>query len=189
MEAKKIILLIISVILIIIAIFMNVMPLHQDSKPESSFEITKEDYEEWDTILLKQKYNNSAQAEERYAAVFVYSGNMGEMKQYLIEDKRNIDITVPADSNYIISLPANSTVAYSWNIRNERKRIISFDQLTQTENPMTKNDQGKVGVSYARQNFYFHGEETGREKLVMRYEHLTEQREDTIELTFRIKVE
>lgn len=189
MGAKKIILLLISVILVISVMVINVMPIQKESKSELSYEITKEEYEEWDLVLMKQKYISSTQADERYAAVFIYSGNEGELKQYLIENDGNINITVPAESKYVISLPANSTVAYSWNIKNEMNdRIIVFDQLTQTENPMPKKDIGKVGVSYARQNFYFHSKESGIGKLVMGYEHVTEQRDDTIEVTFHIKI-
>ncbi len=189
MGAKKIILLMISFILVISVIVTNTITVHKDSEPESVNGIMKEDNEEWDLVLQKQKYLKSDRSDESYVAVIVYHNNEAEMKQFLVENKGTINITVPKDSNYIISLPANSTVAYSWNRKNEiNDRVVAFDQQSWTENPMPKKDMGKVGVSYARQNFYFHTKEKGKEKLIMRYEHLTEQREEFLEVTFHIKV-
>ena len=67
------------------------------------------------------------------------------------------------------------------------KGNLKFDQQSQTECPIPLKDAGKVGVSYARQNFYFHSSRKDTEKLIMRYEHLSEQREDFFEVNMQIR--
>ena len=54
MEVKKVVLLMISVILVLSVIFVNMVPIYEDSKPALNSVFTKEEYEEWDHILQKQ---------------------------------------------------------------------------------------------------------------------------------------
>jgi predicted secreted protein len=162
----------------------------KESTPELSYEFTKSEYEEWDHVLPSQNYLNPEENDKKCVAVITYKNNKASMKQYLIENNGTIHLTVPEDSNYIISLHANSTVAYTWNIMNEYSdKVLHLDQRSWTKTPMPEEDNGKVGVSYDRQNFYFRTIASCREKLVMRYEHQSEEREEFFEATFKVKIE
>jgi len=152
------------------------------------FEIS--DTQNIDETLINQKYCYSTHIDKEYIAIVTYKSKNASMRQYLISKDGIIDLTIPKDSDFIISLHANRTIAYTWNIKNNLDNgVIQFKNRSWIDIPMPESEKGKTGVNYGRQNFYFKSIESGNEKVVMRYEHETEKRNEFFEVTLNIKIE
>jgi len=148
------------------------------------------DIENIDETLSNQKYAYSTNIENKYVAVITYQSKTASLMQYLIGKYGTVDLTVPKDSSFIISLPANRTIAYTWNIEKVIDNgVIQFANRSWIEIPMPESEKGKEGANYDRQNFYFKPLKSGDEKVVLRYEHQTEQQDDFFEITFNVKIE
>lgn len=142
-----------------------------------------------DKILSSQKYLYSTDTNKKYIALITYKSKNVSINQYLIRKDGAIDLSVPEDSQFVISLPANRTIAYTWNIKNNiNNGIIQFDKRSWIEIPMPAKIE-TTGDNYDRQNFYFSPLKTGNEKLVIRYEHQTQQQNEYFEVTINIKIE
>ncbi|MBC8059477.1 MAG: protease inhibitor I42 family protein [Clostridiaceae bacterium] len=99
-------------------------------------------------------------------------------------------MTVSKDSPFIVSLPANRTIAYTWNIKNSiDDKVIQFVNRSWIGIPLPKSEEHKDGADYARQNFYFKPIKASNQKIVMRYEHKTMENNEFFEITFNIKIE
>jgi predicted secreted protein len=142
-----------------------------------------------DKTLSNQRYSYSTNI-KKYVAVVTYQSKNASIKQYLINNDGTVNFTVPKDSHFIISLPANRIITYTWNIKNNIDNgVIKFESRSWIDIPMPRSERGTVGMNYDRQNFYFKTIKSGNEKVVMRYEHQTEQRSEFFEITFNIKIE
>lgn len=140
-----------------------------------------------DKTLSNQKYSYSTNTDKKYISVITHHSKNATINQYLINKDGKVDLTIDKDSNFIISLPANRTITYTWNIKNSiDKGIIQLDNRSWIDIPIPKSEKGNDGTSYDRQNFYFNPIKEGNEKIVMRYEHETEQRDEYFEITFNI---
>lgn len=107
-----------------------------------------------------------------------------------MEKDESVDLVLPKGSLFIVSLHANRTIAYTWNVRNNIDNgIIQLENRTWIEIPLPKSEKGKAGANYDRQNFYFEPLKSGSEKIVLRYEHQTEQSNESFEFTFNIEVQ
>ena len=143
-----------------------------------------------DKTLSNQSYSYYIYTDKKYVAVVTYQSENASINQYLINKDGTLDLTVPKDTNFIISLPANRTVAYTWNIKDGiHNGVIQFVNRSWIGIPMPKSEEGKDGANYDRQNFYFKPIKSGNQKMVMRYEHQTEQRDEFFEVTFNISIE
>lgn len=159
-------------------------------KEQDSYNFKIEDLKNMDNILSSQKYLYSTSVNKKYIAVITYKSEDAVVKQYLVSRDKEIDLNIPKDSSFVISLPANQTIAYTWNAKNDINReIIRFENRSLMDVASPKPPKDSTGVSYARQNFYFGSLKSGSEKLVMRYEHKTEWREDSFQIQFNIKVD
>lgn len=143
-----------------------------------------------DNTLSKQTYCYTKNVDEKYVAVIIYNSNNASMNQYLINKGEAFDITVPKECKFILSIPANPIITYTWNIKNDFKNgIIEFEDRSWINIPTPKFEQKSIEINYDRQNFYFNPIKSGNEKLVMRYEHDKEQRNEFFEITFNINIE
>jgi predicted secreted protein len=143
-----------------------------------------------DNTLRKQRYSYSTNTDKKYAAVITYQSKNATMNQYFVNKDGTVDLTIPKNSLFIVSLPANRTIAYTWNIKNSIDNgIIHFENRSWIDIPMPKSSKRTTGDNYDRQNFYFKPLKSGSEKLVMRYEPQTEQSNYCFEVTFNIKIE
>lgn len=116
--------------------------------------------------------------------------NLTDIFQFLINKDGSLDINIPKGSSFILSLPANRTVTYTWNIKNTIENgIIRTDSRSWIEIPLPRSAKGKDGANYDRQNFYFNTVNSGNEKIVLRYEPQTEQGNEYFEITFNVKIE
>lgn len=143
-----------------------------------------------DSILSDQKFIYSTNTEKKYAAVISYKLDVASLKQYPVENSGTVDLTIPKGSNFILSLPANKTIAYTWNIKDENaEESVRFENRTWIEVDSPKPPKDSTGVDYSRQNFHFRALKEGNTKIVMRYEHQTEERNEYFEITFNIKIQ
>lgn len=166
----------------------NVLLNEQNSKLLNyNFKIA--DLKNIDNTLSNQKYSYSTNIDKNYVAVITYQSKNASINQYLVNKNGTVDFTVPKGSLFIISLPANRTITYTWNIKNSiDNRIIKFENRSWTKIPMPKSEKSASGVNYDRQDFYFRPLKAGNEKVVLRYEHQTEQTDDFFEITFNVKI-
>lgn len=143
-----------------------------------------------DNTLSDQKYSYSTYIDKKFIAVITYKSEKASIEQYLINKDGEIDLTASKDSNFIISLPANRTITYTWNVKNTiNKGIVQLENRSWIEIPIPDSENGKDGVNYDRQNFYFKPLKSGKQKIVMRYEHQTEQQDESFEITLNIKIQ
>lgn len=168
---------------------LNVLLDEQNSKlPNYNFKIG--DLKNIDKTLSKQKYSYSTDVDKKYVAVITYQSKTASTNQYLVTKDGTVDLTVPKGSLLIVSLPANRTVAYAWNIKNSIDNgVIKLINRSWIDIPISESEKDKTGVSYDRQNFYFKPLKSGAEKIVMRYEHQTIQNDEFFELTFNVKIQ
>lgn len=189
MRFKKYILgmLIISLILVI-GCSKNVFLDEQNGKLLNyNFKISR--FSNIEKTLEKQRYSYSTNIDKKYVAVITYKSKKATIKQYAVSRDELLDVTVPIGSSFVISLPANRTIAYTWNIKNNiDNKIINFENRSWIRIPMPKAFRGMEGSNYDRQNFYFKPLKSGSEKLVMRYEHKNEERDEFFEITINIKI-
>lgn len=147
------------------------------------------DLENIDKTLRNLRYSYSTNIDKKYAAVITCQSKKALINQYLVNKDGIVDCTVTKDSNIIISLPANRTIAYTWNIKNNLDNgVIQLENRTWINIPIPESEKGKTGVNYDRQNFYYKTIKAGNEKIIIRYEHQTEQRDEYFEITFNIKI-
>lgn len=141
-----------------------------------------------DKTLSKQRYSYSTNIDKECVAVIIYKSKNAAMKQYYVDDYGgNVDITVPKDSKFIISLHESCTITYTWGITNNIDNgVIKLKNRSWIEIPMPKSERGKCGENFNRQNFYFEPLKSGSEKIVMRYEHETLSEQPYKEITFNI---
>lgn len=187
---KPIFRLLLIVSLLIITGCSNNVLLNEERDRILNYEFKVSDTKNIDKTLSKQRYSYSTDIYKKFAAVVTYKSKDASMKQYLINEDGTVDLTIPKDSNFIISLPANRIIAYTWNIKNSiDTELISFENRSWIHIPMPKSSRNTEGDNYDRQNFYFKPLKSGSQKIVMRYEHQTEQREESFEITFNITIE
>jgi predicted secreted protein len=142
-----------------------------------------------DDILSNQKFIYSTNTDRKYIAVITNKLDIASLKQYPVEKDGTVDLTIPKGSNFVLSLPANKTIAYTWNIKSEdNEGNIRFDSRAWIEVDSSKPPKNSVGIDYSRQNFHFRALKEGNTKLVMRYEHQTEESNEYFEVTINIKI-
>lgn len=186
---KSIFILILTLVLFIEGCSSNVM-LDEENSNLLNYEFKISNEEKMDKILSNQKYSYSTNADKKFVAVIIYDSKNASIQQCLINNKQILDLVIPKESKFIISLPANRIITYTWNIKNQLKNnIIEFVDRSWIEIDAPKLQKGQVGVNYDRQNFYFKSIESGNQDLVMRYKHETEEREDFFEITLNITIE
>lgn len=143
-----------------------------------------------DNTLSKQTYCYTKCVDKKYVAVIIYNSDTASMNQYAINKDGTVDITIPKDCGFILSLPANRTITYTWNIKNNFENgIIEFEDRSWIYIPIPRFEQKSIEINYDRQNFYFEPIKLGNEKLVMRYEYERGQRNKFFEITFNIKIQ
>lgn len=168
----------------------NSVMLDEENSNLLNYEFKISNEEKMDKILSNQKYSYSTNIDKKFIAVIIYDSKNASIQQYLINNKQILDLVIPKESKFIISLPANRIITSTWNIKNELKNdVIEFLDRSWIEIGTPKLQKGQEGMNYDRQNFYFKSIESGNQDLVMRYEHQTEEREDFFEVTLNIIIE
>lgn len=141
-----------------------------------------------DKSLKKQRYAYSTNRDKKYVAVINYQDKNASIGQYIIDNNGTKDLTISRDCQFVISLGRNSTVEYSWNIKNNIDNgIIKLEKQTLIEIPPPK--EPNPGENYDRQNFFFKCLKPGSEKILLRYENETQKSDQYFEITLNIKIE
>lgn len=166
----------------------NILFDEQDSK-SLNYKFKIQDLDNIDKTLQKQKYSYSTNRENKYIAIITYKSKDASMNQYIIDNNGTKELTIPEDTEFIISLDRNSTITYTWNIKNNIDNgIIKLLQQSFIDIP-TGTKKPKPGEDYDRQNLYFKSLKSGNEKLVLRYEHNTDPKNEYFEITLNIKIQ
>lgn len=140
-------------------------------------------------ILINQKYTFSKDSNKKIVSIIFLDGKKAKVKEYNISNGGTIDIIAPPNTDFIISLPIFTTVAYTWNIKNDiEDDAIIFISKSRIE-LFSSNYKKDDGSGYGRENFFFHASDKGTQKLCLRYEHETglnpEYYESTINITLK----
>lgn len=164
--------------------------LDEQSSKLLNYDFKISDIRNIDKTLSKQRYSYSTYIDKKFVAVIIYKSKNASMQQFSINKDGTVDLTISKNANFIISLPANRTITYSWNIKNDiDSGIVQFENWSWIDIPMPKAEKGSTGTNYDRQNFYFKPLKQGNQKIVIRYEHQTEQRDEFFEITLNIKIQ
>jgi len=144
-----------------------------------NYEFKIKDFNSMDDIMSKQRYLYTTDIDKTYVAIAVYESPNTSMKQYLVQKDKTVDLTISKDSTFVISLYANSTVAYTWNIKNDiNNELIKFIKKSKIDIPLPNPKIHSDGTNYGRENFSFKSLKVGSEKIVLRYEHQTDQQNE-----------
>ncbi|MDT8717758.1 protease inhibitor I42 family protein [Clostridium sp. 19966] len=191
MKHKKLIL-VPLIMLFIFAIFYSLKQVYFDDKDSNhvNYDFRISNLKDMDKSLSRQSYYYTVSSDKVYIALITYKENKASMKQYLVNENGSIDLTISKDNNFIISLHANSTIAYTWNIKSSlNNKVIKFDKKSSISIPTPKSDYGKDGVNHSRENFYFNTLNAGSEKIDLRYESKVRKNSEFIDITFDINIE
>ena len=142
-----------------------------------------------DKILSNQRYAYTTKSGNNYAAVIIIQSKNASINQYLVKNNGSLNLTLPKDCEFVISLHENSVISYTWNINNNIDNgIIEFENRSKVEIPMPRSEKGKTGINYDRQNFYFKSLKAGSEKIIMKYESKSMQNFEPFYITFNIDI-
>lgn len=190
---KRYIISIISILIIfpVFATGCSKQVLIDDYKSKSlNYNFTIANVKNIDKTLSKQKYIYSAYSNRKYVAIITYKSHKASIKQYPLDNHETLELTIPKDSKFVISLHANSTTIYTWNIKNNIDNgIIQLENRSWINIPLPLEDRHASGASYDRQNFYFKPLKEGNEQVIMRYEHQTMETNGYFEAVFNIKIQ
>lgn len=124
--------------------------------------------------------------------VVVKDGWLLKFKKYNISEKGSININIPKNSEFILSLHANVTIAYRWDILGSTApKIIEYlgDSYVEPHDYKIHFRQLK-GESPRRQNLWFKSLDKGADKLDLRYRHNeTPQNEYHYDITVNLIIE
>lgn len=142
-----------------------------------------------DKLLSNQRFNYSTDINKKYISVILLEKNTAYVEEHIVTDGGTTDITIPQNTNFIISLHANNTIAYTWNIKNNLDAdTINFGKKTKISIPTPLFKPRTDGDNYDRENLYFKSLNKGNEKLVLRYEHEEGQNTQFFESTLNINI-
>jgi len=146
------------------------------------------DSEKLDEILQKQRYTFSKDSTKKIISIIFLNGKQAKIKEYITSNEDILDIIVPPNTDFIISLPIFTTVTYTWNIKNDIEDdtiiFISKSRINFFSSSAKKTD----GEGYGRENFYFNASDERTQKLCFRYEHETGIYPEYYDLTINISL-
>jgi len=142
-----------------------------------NYEFKIKDFNSMDDIMSKQRYLYTTDIDKTYVAIAVYESPNTSMKQYLVQKDKTVDLTISKDSTY------------TWNIKNDiNNELIKFIKKSKIDIPLPNPKIHSDGTNYGRENFSFKSLKVGSEKIVLRYEHQTDQQNEFFEITINIKI-
>lgn len=190
---KKHIFILIGTITIIVLLFVIKYSKHvfvdkyNDKLLNYNFKISN--FNKEDKILSRQRYAYTTRLVEKYIAVIIVQSHKASIKQYLIKNNEVLNLSIPQNCQFVISLYANRTITYTWNIKNNiDNNIIKLESRSWIDIPTPISERGYKGTSYDRQNLYFKSLKTGNEKIIMKYEHITKKDSEPFNITLNINI-
>lgn len=139
--------------------------------------------------LLTHNYEISTDSNFKNLYLVTSDNNHFNFKKYSVKENETLEITIPKNKEFIISLHANLTIAAKWNLGHD-SNILKFKKVDWIELNKTKYKDiihAPTGYSLARQFFYFNSKNKGNEVLTFVYKHNTED-EEYFKFDIKIKV-
>lgn len=130
-----------------------------------------------DLWLENHKYINPIDGSEN---IYIIIDNKGLLKfhQYNINNNDSINITIPKNSKFIISLYENSAITAKWDIINElNPNVIKFIEYKKI-NPFEINPKKRDGQSNSRNFMYFQSGNEGEGTINLGYRHIDENEDN-----------
>jgi|GEM_PF-3229796 len=127
-----------------------------------------------DDILNNYNFKISKSVDSKIFYIAFLKNNNVTLKDYKVANGGIININCKVNEEFIVSLHANSTIAYSWTTDNNfDNSVLKFEKQTKIKGSGNyKNNNNTIGTSYRRQNFYFKTLKSGDVKLPFKYCHL-----------------
>ena len=144
------------------------------------------------TWWIKHHYYVNATNGTKNVYVIVKDGWLLKFKKYNINKNGSISIKIPKNSEFILSLHANVTIAYNWEIlSNSEPSIIEYLGGSYVEPPEYNIHFRQLkGESPRRQNLWFKSLNKGSSNLSLRYRHIeTPQDEYNYDITVNLIIE
>lgn len=125
-----------------------------------------------DSILKKQRFTYSLHINKKILSIITLGGKYATVKEMEFYPNKVVNIDIPANTNFILSLPTHTTVTYTWNmLENHQASLVKFNNKTSIELPMPIKYIGADGAGYGRENFYFKTlSQHGTQRLIFRYQ-------------------
>ncbi|MCM1988224.1 protease inhibitor I42 family protein [Oceanirhabdus seepicola] len=169
---KLFIILLIMFFLLSIGCGQSQNQIQKDVKKLLEYDFSYNDISKINNKLCNQKYSYTTKANKKIISVITLDNGKAHVKEYEVFEDGVIDIEIPS-KQFIISFHANSTVLYTWNIKNSNdlkmNEIIEIKNKDKIKIPFESNDVD--GENYDRENFLFEAKKEGTQKIIFRYEH------------------
>lgn len=141
-----------------------------------------------DKFLIDKKFDISTDSNKRIVYIASPESDENIFDRYEISNNGIINVNVELGKKFVISLHANRTIAYEWNIKNNiDNSILNFEKKTKFYVPV-KNKEKSIGMDYSRQNFHFKSLNKGNQNIVLMYEHIGSSRPDYFKITINVNV-
>lgn len=119
-------------------------------------------------ILKNHEYKKSYDG-SGIVYIIRYEPPITKFEHYKLNKNENLDLVIPKDTEFTVSLYSNSTRPYKWKINQGiDSKIIEYKGNNVIE-PHDFIFTSKKGYSSRRQNFNFKAKAVGNEKFVLKY--------------------
>jgi len=148
----------------------NKLDYESNSVKPSSYKIYSDSLD--DKLLSTENFDVSIDSNK--TIVYIQSLKSNKLTLYKYECTNNgvMNISIEENTNFVISLHANSIISYDWNIKNNiDNSVLKFEKKTKLKVPF-QNHKQLIGVNNDRQNFYFKTLKKGNQNIILKYEHI-----------------
>ncbi|MDD3224538.1 MAG: protease inhibitor I42 family protein [Clostridium sp.] len=140
-----------------------------------------------DKFLDNEKFHFSKDINKKIIYVVFSKSNENTINEYSITNNYVLNITGKPNEELVISLPANNTVAYTWNIKSNINNSILLLQKKSKMKPINI-PSNKIGLDYTRENFYFKLIKEGNQTIKLKYEHINSPRAENFTITINLSI-
>lgn len=161
------------------------------SNTVSNIDLHSSEYSKFDNILKNQQYTKPINSESKPVTIIIYNSkdlSIISEKEYYISNNNSVDISLDNDCSFIISLPINPTVTYSWNTVNvDKNSLFELKNTSTVDLPHdTKDINMPEGVGVSRQNFYFSTVNKGSQSIGFEFKSTVYKSVDNFKITINI---
>lgn len=170
-----------------IGLFVVIYGSREEYDPPITYDETKTPFQ---NKLMKYSYepNNSI---GNTISMYIIKGTEEDLNfdKIMVSEGKDITLNIKKDEAFIISLPANRTVAAKWIFKSDdstsNNLILEKEEWLNTFKIIPKNS---TGVSYARQFFYFKAISIKNIMLKFEYTPNEKQKDDSQNCYFKFKI-
>jgi hypothetical protein len=144
-----------------------------NSQTLPTYKTIKQYSNNFNTTLENFSYKTSDKDNTTLAYIIIINNKDLDIKGYNINNNGVLNINVPENKCFIISLMSNRTITANWDFGVNKNNNLKFerDYLLNVNNPKNKSKQITYGFSDARHNFIFNTLIKGTGKIMMQYKH------------------